>query len=159
MRRISTALAALTLSLAALSGCTPGQMRAWFDAHGVDHSAMAEPEVQAWADASTLWWDAALAAPPVTVAPPPPARPVLGPFLECVRWRESRGDYTAYNPASGASGAFQFLRATWDNTARHAGRWDLVGVDVRWASPLDQDLMALHLLAWYGPSPWAGPGC
>lgn len=93
------------------------------------------------------------------VAPPAPQQPTLPPYLQCVRWRESRGDYTAYNPSSGASGAFQFLRATWDNTARHAGRYDLVGANVRWVSPADQDAMAIHLLNWYGPSPWAGPGC
>lgn len=91
--------------------------------------------------------------------PPEPVRPTLPPYLVCVRWRESRGDYTAYNSSSGASGAFQFLRTTWDNTARHAGRYDLVGVNVRWVAPIDQDRMAIHLLNWYGPSPWAGPGC
>jgi len=80
-------------------------------------------------------------------------------FLECVKHRESRGNYSAVNPSSGAGGAYQFLQTTWNNTAAHIGRYDLVGVHPSQASPADQDLMANALLNWYGTSPWAGPGC
>ena len=73
--------------------------------------------------------------------------------------RESRGNYQAVNPSSGAGGAYQFLQSTWNNTARHAGRHDLVGIHPSNVAPGDQDAMAAHLLSWYGPSPWAGPGC
>jgi hypothetical protein len=76
-------------------------------------------------------------------------------FLECVKNRESRGDYGAVNPSSGAGGAYQFLRNTWNNTASHAGRHDLVGLPAQYATPYDQDFIAAHLLQWYGRSPWS----
>lgn len=76
-------------------------------------------------------------------------------FLACVRDRESRGDYTAVNPSSGAGGAYQFLIDTWNNTAAHAGRSDLIGTSPQYASPYDQDFLAAHLLQWYGRSPWS----
>jgi muramidase (phage lysozyme) len=63
------------------------------------------------------------------------------------------------NPSSRASGAYQFLPATWDATARRAGRYDLVGVPPNEATQRDQDAMAASLLAWQGHRPWAGPGC
>lgn len=81
-----------------------------------------------------------------------------GGFLACVRHRESRGDYGAVNGSSGAAGAYQFLPGTWNNTARHAGRPDLVGVNPAAASASDQDAMANHLVSWVGTSPWAGQG-
>lgn len=113
------------------------------------------------------------AAAPTTAAPPPPPptappttaapRPVGGSssdmaFLACVRQRESGGNYSI-DTGNGYYGAYQFAQATWDNTARHAGRGDLVGRKPSQASPGDQDAMALHLLQWVGRSPWAGFGC
>lgn len=100
-------------------------------------------------------------APPAVVGATTTLRPKLNPgsFLECVKAHESRGNYRAVNPASGAGGAYQFLPSTWANTARHAGRPDLVAVAPQNASPGDQDLMALHLLDWQGKSPWNGTGC
>src|SRR5262245_55981166 len=80
-------------------------------------------------------------------------------YLDCVRQRESRASYAAVNPSSRAGGAYQFLPATWDATARRAGRYDLVGVDPSQATRRDQDAMAAYLLSWLGPQPWAGPGC
>lgn len=98
-------------------------------------------------------------APPTTAAP----KPVGGSssdmaFLACVRQRESGGNY-GIDTGNGYYGAYQFAQSTWDNTARHAGRGDLVGRKPSQASPGDQDAMALHLLQWVGRSPWAGYGC
>lgn len=98
---------------------------------------------------------------PATPAPSSSAA-ATGPansFLACVMQRESRGDYGAVNSSSGAGGAYQFLQSTWNNTARHAGRGDLVGVHPSNAAPGDQDAMALHLYQWQGRAPWAGGGC
>ncbi len=81
-----------------------------------------------------------------------------GGFMACVRGRESRGQYGAVNRGSGAAGAYQFMPGTWNNTARHAGRPDLVGKSPASASPADQDAMAAHLYAWQGSAPWGG-GC
>lgn len=77
-------------------------------------------------------------------------------FLACVRHRESRGNYTVVNPAGPWYGAYQFLASTWNVTARHAGRLDLVGVIPSQASPADQDAMAWHLYQWQGAGPWGG---
>jgi muramidase (phage lysozyme) len=81
-----------------------------------------------------------------------------GNVLDCIRHRESRGNYGVTNRSSGAAGAYQFMPGTWNNTARSAGRSDLVGVNPANASPSDQDAMAQHLLATQGLGPWGG-GC
>ena len=78
------------------------------------------------------------------------------PFLVCTRAHESdtAGGYRAISPGGTYRGAYQFLRSTWDNVARHAGRSDLVGVDPAAASPADQDLLAWDLYQWQGAAPW-----
>ena len=77
------------------------------------------------------------------------------PFLTCVRQRESGGNYQAHSPDGQYHGAYQFLQATWDATARHIGRTDLVGT----ATPTMQDDFAWALYQWQGSGPWAGVGC
>jgi peptidoglycan hydrolase CwlO-like protein len=77
------------------------------------------------------------------------------PFLVCTRFHESRGDYAVVSP-SGYYGAYQFLPSTWDSTAAHAGRLDLIGVLPSRASEYDQDEMAWVLYQWQGNTPWAG---
>jgi hypothetical protein len=51
-----------------------------------------------------------------SVAPAPAAPSRLDRLVECVIWRESRGNPNAVNPRSGASGLGQFLRGTWLST-------------------------------------------
>jgi hypothetical protein len=95
---------------------------------------------------------------------PPPAvssgggggAPSGNAFLSCVKQRESRGNYSVVNPAGPWYGAYQFLASTWNVTAQHAGRLDLVGVIPSQASPADQDAMALALYQWQGTGPWGG---
>ena len=77
------------------------------------------------------------------------------PFLVCTRARESAGQYTVVSP-SGYYGAYQFLPSTWDTTASHVGRLDIVGVLPSHASEYDQDEMAWALYQWQGNSPWGG---
>jgi hypothetical protein len=110
--------------------------------------------------------------PPPTAAPPPPRpTPPPGyqgtpgtnphhddPFLTCVRRRESGGNYGAVNPSGPYLGAYQFLQATWNGGANHAGRSDLVGVPANLASPYDQDAVAWAVYQWQGMGPWGG-GC
>jgi hypothetical protein len=105
------------------------------------------------------------AAPAVTPTPPPDYSGTPGtnphhddPFLTCVRLRESGGNYSAVNPAGPYLGAYQFLQSTWNVTAAHAGRSDLVGVPANLATPYDQDEMAWVLYQWQGEGPWGG-GC
>jgi hypothetical protein len=102
--------------------------------------------------------------PPAPVAPPgysgtPGTSPHHDdPFLTCVRARESGGNYGAVNPAGPYLGAYQFLQATWNGAANHAGRADLVGVPANHATPFDQDEIAWSLYQWQGMGPWGG-GC
>jgi hypothetical protein len=81
------------------------------------------------------------------------------PFLTCVRQRESGDSYTVDSPGGLYHGAYQFLQSTWDDTAQHIGRNDLVGVDPHTTSPATQDDMAWALYQWQGTSPWSGSGC
>ncbi len=83
---------------------------------------------------------------------PPPGNS----FLACVRQRESGGNYSVVNPRGPWYGAYQFSASTWNVTAQHAGRMDLVGVIPSTASPADQDAMAAHLYQWQGAGPWGG---
>lgn len=76
-------------------------------------------------------------------------------FLACVLKRESEGQY-GVSDGSGNYGGFQFSVGTWNSTAAHAGRGDLVGVNPADASPADQNAMAEHLLSWQGTDPWKG---
>ena len=73
----------------------------------------------------------------------------------CTRARESNGDYSVVSSA-GYYGAYQFPPTTWNATASHAGRLDLVGVLPSHASPYDQDEMAWALYQWQGDGPWGG---
>jgi len=77
-------------------------------------------------------------------------------FFECVRWRESRGDYTAVNPTGTFMGAYQFYQGGWDTFAARIGRHDLVGVPPHHAQPADQDAVALAAYNELGSKPWGG---
>ena len=99
---------------------------------------------------------------PEAGATPAPLPPVAGehprhnePFLACTRGRESGGNYAAVNPA-GYYGAYQFSPLTWDTTASHAGRAELIGVLPSQASAYDQDDLAWSLYQWQGNAPWGG---
>jgi Transglycosylase-like domain len=81
------------------------------------------------------------------------------PFLTCVRQHETGGSYTVDSPDGLLHGAYQFLQSTWDGTAIHVGRSDLVGVDPHTKDPTTQDDMAWALYQWLGTAPWADSGC
>jgi len=70
-----------------------------------------------------------------------------------VRMCESTDNY-AINTGNGYFGAYQFGQSTWDNTARHANRLELVGVNPARASVADQDEIAWELFQWQGYRPW-----
>ncbi len=91
-----------------------------------------------------------------TPPPPPPVDAGSAAFLACVRQRESRGNYQVVSSNGVYHGAYQFSQSTWNATAQHAGRPDLVGVAPSQASPSDQDALALALYNWQGKSPWGG---
>jgi hypothetical protein len=101
---------------------------------------------------------AARARPAANVAQSAGTRPAgTGGVLDCIKQRESGGDYTVHNSqGSGASGAYQFLPGTWNSIAESSGRSDLVGMDPAEASPADQDAMAAELYAQQGSAPWGG---
>jgi len=102
-------------------------------------------------------------APPAAPTPPPDYTGTPGtnphhddPFLTCVRQRESSGNYSAVNAAGPYLGAYQFLEATWNLAASHAGHADFVGVPANQATPYDQDEIAWTLYQWQGKGPWGG---
>ena len=103
-------------------------------------------------------WAAYINPPP----PPPPPAPVAtsgtpsNGFLACVRQRESGGNYSISSGDGLYRGAYQFHQQTWNSTAAHAGRSDLVGRDPASVAPGDQDAMAAHLYGWQGSAPWGG---
>jgi len=130
------------------------------------HELEAEAAAAAAATTTTTTTVAATGAPPgpaseIPTSPPPGYRPTPGthphhddPFLSCTRARESGGNYAAVNPAGPYLGAYQFLQATWNGGANHAGRLELVGVPPNTASPYDQDDVAWAIYQWRGKGPW-----
>jgi len=89
---------------------------------------------------------------PVEDAHTPP-----GGFLACVRRHESGGNYTAKNPNSTASGAYQFLDSTWRTMSARAGHsgWG----SARHAPPHVQDAVAIYTVDSGWRSAWNGTGC
>lgn len=154
----TTAVPATTAAPRSTVAATVATTRAPATTAAPTPSTTAKPYVPATTPPTT----AAPAAPAPAPAPvyvPPPAPTASGSdaaFLACVKRRESGGNYGAVSPGGTYRGAYQFYQGSWDNTARHAGRPDLVGVPPNLASPADQDAMALALLQWVGRSPWGG---
>lgn len=88
----------------------------------------------------------------------------MHPFLTCVRRHESdRGPYphtrgyTAKNPRSTASGAYQFLNSSWRVLSARAGH---PGYSRAAAAPwYVQDAVAHHAVTHGGKGHWNGTGC
>ncbi|MDE9366365.1 transglycosylase family protein [Luteipulveratus sp. YIM 133132] len=72
------------------------------------------------------------------------------PVLEAIKQCESGGDYTAQNPSSSASGAYQFLTSTWQSLNASQGYATAAS-----APASVQDAAALELYQAQGTSPWA----
>ena len=138
-------------------------------AHAADHSRLAASVHTYSAPAPTAAPTGSELAPvsqttviaTVPVAVTAPAHPAVSPhhnepFLVCTRARESSGNYAAVSASGMYYGAYQFLPTTWDVTASHAGRLDLVGVLPSSAAPYDQDELAWALYLWQGNAPWGG---
>jgi muramidase (phage lysozyme) len=77
-------------------------------------------------------------------------------FFECIRHRESRGNYEAVNSTGTFMGAYQFYQGGWNTFAARIDRHDLVGVPPHTASPADQDAVALAAYNELGSKPWGG---
>lgn len=135
---------------ATLSACTPEQVQAFKtltpEQQQTVIEALREQQAQQRAAAARPSW------------------PSLHPFLVCVRRHESdRGPYphatgyTAQNPTSSASGAYQFIDSTWRNVSGRAGHGGYSRA--KHAPPWVQDAVALWTFNNIGRSPWAGSGC
>ena len=113
----------------------------------------------------------ALASQPLPVAatpaadpspPPPPAEQQRGQppsrrtRSSCAHAPARAPATTPWSARAGYYGAYQFAPTTWNVTATHIGRLDLVGASPNQASEYDQDEMAWALYNWQGNSPWGG---
>ena len=93
---------------------------------------------------------------PPVVSTPPAAPTNTDAFFECIRWRESRGNYQAISGSGTFMGAYQFYQEGWDTFAARINRHDLVGVPPHQAAPADQDAVALAAYNELGSQPWGG---
>jgi hypothetical protein len=73
----------------------------------------------------------------------------LPAVLSAIKQCESGGNYTAVNPTSGASGAYQFLTSTWQSLSASAGYATAAA-----APAAVQDAAALELYNEEGTTPW-----
>lgn len=71
----------------------------------------------------------------------------LPPVLKDIRRCESRDNYLAQNKRSSASGAFQFIKGTWNNYEGYA--------EAKLAPKYIQDAKALELYKTRGTQPWS----
>jgi hypothetical protein len=135
----SVSIAAIVI-LAAVSSvsCTPEEIALYGTMNPAEQAAV-KAHLQAQAK-------------PVEQAHNPP-----GGFLACVRRHESGGSYTAKNPNSTASGAYQFLDSTWRTMSARAGHsgWG----SARHAPPHVQDAVAIYTVDSGWRSAWNGTGC
>lgn len=92
---------------------------------------------------------AAAAAALVGFAGPAQAADTGIPVLEEIKQCESGGEYTAHNPTSSASGAYQFLDMVWQSTDAGAG---YASADA--APEHVQDAAAVELYNEWGTFPW-----
>jgi len=76
-------------------------------------------------------------------------------FFACVRWRESRGDYTVVNSTGTFRGAYQWYQGGWDHYAAQVAP-DYVGVPPNEAPPAIQDLVSVTAYRQVGARPWGG---
>lgn len=80
-------------------------------------------------------------------------------FAQCVISHESRhaGMYTAENPYSSASGAYQFIDSTWRSASRAAGYPGYARA--KYAPPAVQDAVFAYVVAHGGALHWRGTHC
>ena len=108
-------------------------------------------------DQLTIWINSTT----TTTAPPPP--PVTQPstptsstdFFTCVRWRESRNDYTAVSASGTFRGAYQWYQQGWDHFAAQVAP-TYVGTPPDQAPPAIQDLVSETAYQQLGAAPWGG---
>lgn len=79
--------------------------------------------------------------------------------MACIRAHESdtSGGYSAENPTSSASGAYQFVSGTWRSMSAAAG---YPGYSTAGSAPASvQDAVAAYTIRTQGTGAWAGSGC
>ena len=149
-RRVIASVALGLFVLVAAAGCTPAEMRAWWDWKGVDHSQLSDAEVQPWADLATTYWAIKIAEANDLAR----FNHVLSDAqLARLRQCESGGNYGAIGGGGAYRGAYQFARSSWNSVAsQHYPRY--VGMDPAAAPPEVQDAMTRALWSMSGPRPW-----
>jgi resuscitation-promoting factor RpfA len=89
------------------------------------------------------------------VTTPPPAATNstdTSNLLAQVRQRESGNNYTAQNPTSTASGAYQFINSTWTQLANQSGNGAYANAPAKDAPPAVQDSVAQYAVQNYDPN-------
>lgn len=137
LRSVSIAAIVILAGVSSI-GCTPEEIAAYATMNPAEQEAV-KAHLQAQAQ-------------PVEHAHTPP-----GGFLACVRRHESGGSYTAKNPNSTASGAYQFLDSTWRTMSARAGHGGYGSA--RYAPPHVQDAVAVYTVNSGWRSAWNGTGC
>lgn len=149
-------LAALASSLLILSACTPEEVAIFHTLEPADQVKVIEA-IQDQQEQAQIQYLTALHDHYISIQ--------LNPFLTCVRHHESdRGPwphtngYGAQNPTSTASGAYQFVNATWRTASAAAGHG---GYPTAASAPwYVQDAVAYHRAIVLGERyHWNGTGC
>ena len=129
------------------AACTPQELKAWYDQHGIDTSHMTEADLATQAAAVTDYMNHQIVLHQYDYALPDAS---LARLRQC----EATGNYGAVSPGGAYRGAYQFSQQTWNGVAASAFAGDYSGWDPATSPDYVQDAFARALFLQRGRAPW-----
>ena len=129
------------------AACTPQELKAFYEEHGVDTSQMTDADLTAQAAAITDYQNHQAVLHQYDYA-------LSDDSLARLRFCESTDNYAAIGGGGAYRGAYQFSQQTWNGVATSAFAGDYSGSDPAAAPPYVQDAFTRALFLQRGRAPW-----